>query len=109
MKSFWRKSLRPVLIATLICTSPALLLLVLAIINSFLPEEPTGLQPSGGFYMADDGPSWVLIALVFSTLLALASFSVSTLVAFTWHKFAQARKLNEMRQLEERFGCKPPA
>jgi hypothetical protein len=93
---FAKEAIRPVLTVTALVTAPALAFGVFGAISSFLPNRS---DPD------EFGPAFIIpIMLVFVLCVAVATFSVTAIVAFVWYLLRQAWRKREQRLIGERFG-----
>src|SRR6266498_2157367 len=92
--SFAKKAIRPVLIGTVIGTTPALILLAFGMFSSPDPRDP-------------DPDLVVFIPLYLSFFSAIASFALASIIALVWYFIRRAWQQRELRRIGERFGRTP--
>ena len=92
--SFAKRAVRPVVIATGIGTTPALILLAIGAASSPAPLDP---DPE----LAVDMPLYLAI---FS---AIATFTLASIIALVWYFIRRAWQQREARRIGERFGWTP--
>ena len=95
--SFTKKAVRPVLIATAIVTTPAFIILIIGINDSFGQPDPR--DPDAGVGLD--------VGLVYTFFSAIAGFAISCTIALVWYFIRVARQQREARRIGERFGWTP--